>query len=373
MSDDIRPYELHVPQERLDDLRDRLDRTRWPDQPREAADDGLPLDYVKDLVERWRVSYDWREKEAEINKFPQFTTEIDGTTVHFLHVRSVEPDALPLILTHGWPGSFLEFLDVIGPLTDPRSDGGDPADAFHLVIPSLPGYGPAGPLPDRGWTVERIARTWVTLMSRLGYHRYGAQGGDWGSPISRVVGHLAPAEVVGVHLNYLPTVPTGDQAGFSLLDAERVAAVRKFLANPSGHTVQQATRPQTLSYALVDSPVGQLAWLADKMVSWADPTTPIDVDRILTNVSLYWLTGTGASSSRLHFDNTGIRGLPIPCPVPIGVAVFPRDLVPSIRPLAERSYKIARWTEFDRGGHFAALEVPDLLTADIRAFFRDLR
>jgi pimeloyl-ACP methyl ester carboxylesterase len=370
---DIRPYRIDIAQEALDDLAARLDRVRWPDDPASTDRYGVPTTRMKELVDHWRHTYDWRAQEATLNEIPQYRTEIDGTTVHFQHVRSPEPDALPLILTHGWPGSIVEFLDVIGPLSDPRRYGRDPADAFDLVIPSIPGYGLSGPTPDDGWSVQRIAQAWAVLMDQLGYRRYGAQGGDWGSGISRLLGAAAPEAVVGVHVNYLPTVPPEDVSGFSAEDQRRAAATKHLLHHPSGHTVQQSTRPLTLAYALTDSPVGQLAWIADKVAEWSDPATPISVDRLLTDVMIYWLTGTAASSSRLHFESSARRGSPVPCPVPVGVAVLPYDITQSVRPLAERMYDIVRWTEYERGGHFAALEVPDLFTADVRAFFRGLR
>ncbi|MET1074070.1 MAG: epoxide hydrolase family protein [Umezawaea sp.] len=366
----ITPYRIDVPQADLDDLHDRLTRTRWPDEV-PGTDHGVPLARVKDLVEHWRTTYDWRAQEAELNAFPQFTTAIDGADVHFLHVRSPEPDALPLLLLHGWPGSVVEFLDVIGPLTDPRAHGGDPADAFHLVIPSMPGYGLSGPTREAGWGADRMARAYVDLMDRLGYQRYGTQGGDWGSTISRRIGALAPDRVVGVHLNYLPTAPADldDPSGEELA---RIARTRAYLDSPAGYVVMQTTRPQTLAYGLTDSPVGQLAWIADRVAAWSDPAGLIPDDRLLTDVMLYWLTGTANSSSRLHFESAGSRGAPLPCPVPVGVAVFAHDILLPVRRLAERVYPIAHWTEFVRGGHFAALEVPDLLVGDVRSFFRGL-
>ncbi|MFD0683999.1 epoxide hydrolase family protein [Actinomadura fibrosa] len=373
---EITPFRLDVPDADLDDLARRLDAARWPDElPGIGWDHGIPLGRVRDLAEHWRTKYDWRAQEARINAFPQFTTEIDGARVHFLHVRSPEPDALPLVLTHGWPSSFADFLDVIGPLTDPRAHGSDPADAFHVVVPSLPGFTLSGPTRDAGWTVGRIARAWAELMRRLGYERYGAQGGDFGYPISKELGTIAADRVVGVHLNYLPSPPPGDQeGGLTEEDRARLERQREYVANPAGYWQMQTDRPQTVAYALADSPIGQLAWIADKVTEWTDPAIGVDDDRLLTTVSLYWLTGTAGSSSRLHRANAGSRGgKPTPCPVPIGVAVFPRDLVLPVRSLVERHFDVVRWTEFDRGGHFPAVEVPDLLTGDVRAFFRGLR
>jgi pimeloyl-ACP methyl ester carboxylesterase len=358
----IEPFTIDIPQADLDDLADRLTRTRWPDElPGADWDYGIPLARAKELVEHWLTTYDWRKHEAQLNELPQYTTEIDGQNIHFVHVRSANPDALPLILTHGWPGSFLEFLDVIEPLTA----------EFHLVIPSIPGFGFSGPTHEKGWGVDRVARAWAELMSRLGYDRYGAQGGDWGSVISRALANVAPDQVVGVHLNYLPTPPLpGIEAELSEQDLGRLDTIKALLAQKPGFQVLMATTPQTIAYGLTDSPVSQLTWIAEKFDEWSDPRSPIDLDRLLTNVALYWLTGTANSSSRLRKESPG----PAPyCDVPIGVAVFPYDITLAVRPLVERQFTVARWTEFDRGGHFAATEVPDLLAADVIAFFESLR
>ena len=304
---------------------------------------------------------------------PQFITEIDGQPIHFLHVRSPEPDAFPLILTHGWPGSIVEFLEIVEPLVDPAAHGGSTADAFHLVIPSIPGFGFSGPTRDRGWDVRRVAVAWAEVMRRLGYARYGAQGGDWGSAISRDLGLVDAGHVAGVHVNYLRINPTGDLSELGAVDRERVAKLERYLAEQPGYIRVQATRPQTLSYGLTDSPVGQLAWIAEKFREWADPSIEIDRDRLLTDVSIYWFTGTAGSSARLYFESAQGRGAPNPLPVPLGVAVFPHDILLPVRAFAERSYTITHWSEFERGGHFAAMEVPDLLIDDVRAFFRPLR
>ncbi len=370
----IRPFRVAIPQNDLDDLQARLTRTRWPDElPGVGGDYGAELGVMKELAEYWCTSYDWRKQEDRLNEFPQFTTTIDGANVHFLHVRSPEPDALPLILNHGWPGSIIEFLDVIGPLTNPRAYGGNPADAFHLVIPSMPGYGFSGPTSETGWDVHRIARAWAQLMNRLGYDKYAVQGGDFGSVISLNMGQLAPEHICGIHLNFLPMAPSGDLSDLSEEDKTRIAKLESYLATPAGHKVILSTRPQTLAYGLTDSPVGQLAWIAEKFSEWSDPACPIHIDQLLTNVMFYWLTGTAASSSRLHYESAAIKRQKKPCPVPLGIAVFPYDLFLPVRRLAERQYTIIHWTEFDRGGHFAALEAPDLLTEDLRAFFRRFR
>src|SRR5690606_10476337 len=285
MSETIRAFHLRVPDEELDDLNDRLARVRWPDElPGAGWTYGVPPGELRELVEYWRTGYDWRAQEARLNDFPQFTTTIDGASVHFLHVRSPEPDALPLILTHGWPGAVVEFLDVIGPLVDPRAHGGETTDAFHVVVPSIPGYGLSGPTVEPGWDVNRIARAWAELMRRLGYERYGAQGGDWGSVISRELAAVAPERVVGVHLTYLPIATSDMPEELSEEDRTRLEHANRYRAQPAGYMVIQSTRPQTLAYALTDSPVGQLAWHLDRIHEWTDPSITLDRDRILTNV-----------------------------------------------------------------------------------------
>jgi pimeloyl-ACP methyl ester carboxylesterase len=387
--DAIRPFRIAIPQADLDDLHERLARTRWPDElPGVGWSYGVPLDYLRGLVAHWRNGYDWRAWEATLNAYPQFTTTIDGQNIHFLHVRSSEPDALPLILTHGWPGSIVEFLDIIGPLTDPRGHGSDPADAFHLVIPSLPGYGFSGPTRDTGWTTNRIATAWAALMRRLGYERYGAQGGDWGALVSPAVGRVDPDHVTGVHVNaatigFIPFGPGDfgavdqDQlAGFTAAEKVRLERLNHFLTDMNGYFVMQSTRPQTLAYGLTDSPAGQLAWIVEKFKEWTHaaklPEDAVDRDRMLTNVMFYWLTGTAGSSARLYYEDMHAGSWnQQPGTTPTGVAVFAEDL--AIRRYAERGHNIVHWSEFDRGGHFAALEVPDLLIGDIRTFFRGLR
>ncbi|MGA5809313.1 epoxide hydrolase family protein [Streptomyces cellulosae] len=357
----ITPFRIDIPQAGLDDLADRLARTRWPNEITGAGwDYGFPLARLRELAEHWRTGYDWRAHEARLNELPQFRTEIEGQTVHFVHVRSARPDALALILTHGWPGSFLEFLDVVEPLSRD----------FHLVIPSIPGYGFSGPTHERGWDVVRVARAWAELMRRLGYERYGAQGGDFGSGISLALGAVAPDQVAGVHVNYLPTRPDpAADVTLSPPDEARLDTVRQLMANRPPYQALQATTPQTLGYALTDSPVGQLAWIAERFAQWTDPRTPVSDERILTDVSLYWLTATAASSARLHRESARRAER---CLVPVGVAVPPHDITRSVRPLAERLYDIRHWSEFDRGGHFAAMEVPELFAEDVRTFFLGL-
>ena len=383
-------FYIAVPQSELDDLRERIAATRWPSEVDGAGwTRGVPLDYLRGLADYWQRSYDWRAAEARINRIPQFTTEIDGALVHFLHVRSPEPDALPVILTHGWPGSFVEFIDLIGPLTDPRAHGGDPADALELVIPSLPGYGFSGPVREPGWDIRRIALAWAELMRMLGYDRYAAQGGDIGAVVSVELGKVAPEQVAGVHVNMLITVPSGDpveMSGLTESDLARLGRLQHYDAELSGYMKIQATRPQTLAYALNDSPVGQLAWIVEKFRDWTDrtaelPEDAVDRDTLLTNVMVYWLTQTGGSAAQLYYEGAGLvramftdpASLP-PLTVPLGVAVFPDDIFVPIRRFAERDTStITHWTEFDRGGHFASLEQPGPFVADLRAFCHSLR
>jgi pimeloyl-ACP methyl ester carboxylesterase len=355
----IKPFRIDIPQADLDDLDYRLSRTRWPNEVADAGSDyGFPLARLKELAEYWRTDFSWRAQEAKLNELPHFTTEIEGQNVHFVHVRSQNPDALALVLSHGWPGSFLEFLDVIEPLSRD----------FHLVMPSIPGYGFSGPTHERGWDVNRIARAWAELMRRLGYERYGAQGGDFGAGISIALGAIAPANVTGVHVNYLPTRPDPEaDVELSATDEARLDRVRHLMANRPPYQALQAATPQTVGYALTDSPVGQLAWIAERFAQWTDPATPVSDEKMLTDVSLYWLTATAASSARLHRETT--RGVALTCEVPLGVAVFAHDITQSVRPLAERLYDIRHWSEFERGGHFAAMEVPELFAADVRDFF----
>jgi pimeloyl-ACP methyl ester carboxylesterase len=378
---EINPYTIDIPQSELVDLRDRLGRTRWPDEiPGVGWDLGVPLDYLKGLAKYWATTYDWRTQEKALNEFAQFTTVIDDQNVHFLHVRSTEPEALPLLITHGWPGSIAEFLDIIDPLVDPVAHGGDPADAFHVIAPSIPGFGFSGPTHETGWNTVRIAHVWVELMRRLGYERYGAQGGDTGAMVSPQLGQIDPNHVVGIHVNNLLTFPSGPPDELKDLsdgDQKRLELIQRWQNELSGYAILQSTRPQTLAYALTDSPVGQLAWIVEKFKDWTDPAAElpedaVDRDRLLTDVSIYWLTATAGSSARLYYEGAKSWGQANePSGVPTGVAVFPMDV--TIRPIAEREHNIVHWSEFDRGGHFAAMEAPDLLVADVREFFRPLR
>ncbi|MFI1016732.1 epoxide hydrolase family protein [Streptomyces sp. NPDC020965] len=389
--DSIRPFRIDIPQSDLDDLWQRLDRTRWPDElPGVGWDYGMPLGRLQELVRYWRHGYDWRAAEAALNEWPQFTTVIDGANIHFAHIRSPEPNATPLIITHGWPGSIAEFLRIAGPLTDPAAHGGDPRDAFHLVVPGIPGFGLSGPTRDKGWEPRRIAAAFGELMRRLGHERYGAQGGDWGSAISRELGRTHPDRVIGVHLNLLPGGSVtaepgpGELAALSPAERERTLASwrrgREWSRDRQGYADIQATRPQTLAYGLTDSPVGQLAWIAEKFHEWADtrnrPDGAIDRDLLLTTVMLYWLTGTAGSAARIYYERAHADYFgepPAPSTVPTALAVFPEENFIPLRHIAEETNTIVRWTEFDRGGHFPAMEEPEALVGDVRAFFRTLR
>jgi epoxide hydrolase len=373
------PFRIDIPQDRLDDLHARLANTRWPgEMPEVGWSYGMPVSYLRDLAEHWRASYDWREHEAALNEHPQFVTEIQGQRVHFLHVRSPEPDALALVMIHGWPGSFVEFLDVIGPLTDPRAHGGDPADAFHLVIPSPPGFTFSGPTRRAGDAdSDRYAAVFAELMARLGYDAYGTQGGDLGSLVGPQLGRIDTDHVVGVHTNGLLTIGGWDEdtSGWDEADQRRQAELHGF-EEVGGYAAIQSTRPQTVAVGLHDSPAGLLAWIVDLFHTFSNPATErpddaVDRDALLTNVTIYWLTETLASSARIYKESSQ-WGAPLESSgVPTGCALFPGDS--TIRAIAERENNVVHWSEFDRGGHFAAMEAPDLLVDDVRAFFRKIR
>jgi pimeloyl-ACP methyl ester carboxylesterase len=376
VSDAIVPFVLAVDERELDDLRQRLARTRWPEA--ETVDDwsqGVPLAYVQELCAHWAGGYDWRRLEARLNAIGQFHTAIDGLDVHFLHARSPHPDALPLLLTHGWPGSVVEFLKVIEPLTDPTRHGGTAADAFHVVCPSLPGYGFSGKPTATGWGTPRIAAAWATLMARLGYARYGAQGGDWGAFVTMDLAQHDAAHLAGIHLN-MPVVSAEVMRAFAPLTDQEVAAQEAFARHRrhgTGYSKQQSTRPQTLGYGLVDSPVAQLAWIVEKFWAWTDnaghPEDAVTRDELLDNVMLYWLPGTGASAARLYWESFRGRDL-APIAVPTGCSIFPKEIFPvSERWARARFTDLRLYREHPRGGHFAALEQPAALVDDLRALF----
>ena len=398
---EIRPFRIDIPDADLDDLRERLARTRWPDGlPGDDWRAGAPVGYLRGLADQWRTGFDWRAQEARLNGLPQFTTEIDGQTIHFLHVRSPEPDAMPLLISHGYPSSVVEFLEVVGPLSDPRANGGDPADAFHLVVPSLPGFGFSTPVREPGWDLARTTAAFAELMRRLGYDRYGAHGGDIGAGISGMLGATQPDHVAGVHsTSDAMGVAVGEQFGYPIpddlspADQARVEEQRRRWADMKGYLDIMSTRPRTLAYSLTDSPAGQLAWIAQSFKEWtaaaADlPEDAVDRDLLLANVSIYWFTRGGASAARFIYetahaaadwggddqdqDGDGSAEVAWEAPaVPQGLALFGGDDL--LRTVLDPDHKMAHWTEYDRGGHFAALEVPDLLVADLRSFFRPLR
>jgi pimeloyl-ACP methyl ester carboxylesterase len=381
LSDLIEPFQLRVPEAQLIDLHDRLDRTRWPE--RETVTDtgqGPPLQKIQALVEYWRGHYDWRRCETMLNGFGQHRTIIDELGIHFLHIRSPEPDALPLILTHGWPGSVLEFRKIIGPLIDPVAHGGDRQDAFHLVVPSLPGFGfsdkPAAP----GWDIPRIADAWITLMARLGYHRWGAQGGDWGAAVTTAIGYKAPPECVGIHLNFVMYQPTAEEvAGATPHEHAMLDSMRTYQDTLSGYAKLQGTRPQTIGYALADSPVGQASWIynlfQDVSDSGGNPESVLTRDEMLDDIMLYWLTNAGASSARLYWESQASMSAPPAAPMqtPTAISMFPKELVRISRRWAETRFSnLVHFNELAAGGHFAALEQPVLLAEEIRTGFRGL-
>jgi pimeloyl-ACP methyl ester carboxylesterase len=386
MPDEVTPFRVEIAEAALGDLRQRLLRTRWAEaEPVADWSQGVPHGYLRELCHYWADGYDWRATEARLNALPQFRTEIDGLGIHFVHVRSPHPDALPLIITHGWPGSIIEFLKVIGPLTDPTAHGGEAGDAFHVVCPSLPGYGFSDRPARTGWGVERIADAWSVLAGRLGYRRYGAQGSDWGTSITTLLAQQHPEQLAGIHLT--PPLAPPDPATFDdLTDRERaaIAALDHAEQWESGYSREQATRPQTIGYALVDSPAALCAWIVEKFWSWTDcdghPENVLTRDELLDNVMLYWLPGTGASSARLYWEsirrvNEWISGsIHDTVAVPTGCSIFPKELQRPSRRWAEKRFADIRyWNEPDRGGHFAAFEQPGLFVDEVRSFFRLVR
>jgi pimeloyl-ACP methyl ester carboxylesterase len=379
---EIQPFRIDIAPADLDDLRDRIGRTRWPAERSGGWSRGVPLDHLRALADYWAGGYDWRAEEAKLNAVPQYTTEFDGQTVHFVHVRSPEPDAVPLILNHGWPSSPVEFRDVIGPLTDPRAHGGRPEDAFHVVIPALPGYGFSTPGRDGWGNLFQVAMAWARLMDALGYDRYAVHGTDAGSGVAGMLGMVAGDKVIGIHLTgttaAMPFGPPLELDGLSGTDLSRARKFNEFQADGLGYLHLQATRPQTLAYSLTDSPVGQLAWIVEKFHEWTDPTSDVDRDHLLTNVSVNWFTRAGASSAHATYEGMqawkaieAAEPADLPPGPPTAVAVFAADT--TIRSVMDPQGQMARWTEYDRGGHFPAMEVPDLVVGDLREFFRSYR
>ena len=379
MTSEMTPFRIEIPESELDELRHRLRRTRWPE--RETVDDwsqGIPVDFTQALCHYWADSYDWRATEARLNRLPQFRTEIDGLGFHFLDVRSPEPDAFPLVLTHGWPGSIVEFEKVIGPLTDPSAHGGDPQDAFHVVCPSLPGYGFSDKPVRTGWNTSRIANAWAELMARLGYTRYGAQGGDWGASVTTRIGQQDAEHVAGIHVNFVLALPDPDtMSDLTPREQDALAAMTHYGEWDSGYLKQQSTRPQTLGYGLADSPAGQCAWVVEKFWSWTDcdgdPLNVLTRDELLDNVMLYWLPGAATSSARLYWES--VRDFDTdPVQVPAGCSVFPKEIFRPSRRWAEKRFTDLRhWSELGKGGHFAAFEQPGLFVEELRTFFRTVR
>ena len=389
---EIRPFQLEVPEEKLDDLRRRIGATRWPSK--ELVDDrsqGVQLATAQALADYWMLEYDWRRCEAKLNELPQFMTEIDGLDIHFIHVKSPHEDALPLIMTHGWPGSVVELLETIGPLTNPTAHGGDAGDAFHLVLPSLPGYGLSGEPRELGWDAGHIGVAWDVLMKRLGYDRYVAQGGDVGAAVTDLMSRQAPDGLLGVHTNLLVAVIAIPDQMPAESEQERTAhaAVKEFTEDGFGYFLEMATRPQTIGYALLDSPIAMAAWMLDhdtdsyykiaRAFVDGQPAGNLTRDNILDNVTLYWLTGTGASAARNYWDDGRARAaaagqeLP-PVRVPAGFTTFPGEIWATPRSWAEVAYPgLAYFNEVDKGGHFAAWEEPEVFSSEVRAAFRSLR
>lgn len=380
MSNLVREFRIAIPQDQLDDLKQRLANTRWPEE--ETVPDwrqGAPLSAVKSLCDYWLHHYDWRRCESRLNGFPQYQTEIDGLDIHFLHIRSPHADALPLIITHGWPGSVVEFLDVIEPLTNPTAHGGSAEDAFHLVIPSLPGYGFSAKPRRNGWNLDRIARAWIELMARLGYDHFVAQGGDWGSGVCTAIGNLMPSSCRAIHLNMALVQPGAEDLDTELTPAEQksLADMKTYYRHESGYAKQQSTRPQTIGYGLVDSPVALAAWIYEKFHGWTDnrgaPEDALSRDQMLDNIMLHWLPATGASAARLYWESMhDMMGKPME--MPVGVSIFPRELFRPSRRWVEKVYpNLIYWNETEKGGHFAAFEQPALFVKEVRACFRNVR
>ena len=378
MSDEITPFQIDIPDADVDDLHQRLRQTRWPDP--ETVDDwsqGIPLGYVRELCGYWLERYDWRASEARLNRFPQFRTEIDGVDIHFVHARSPEDGALPLVITHGWPGSIVEFHKVIEPLTDPVAFGGHARDAFHVVCPSLPGYGFSGRPGRPGWDTARIAAAWDQLMARLGYPRYAAQGGDWGAQVTTALGMNHPEHLAGIHLNMPIAFPPPGATDLTEREQAALATISHYNTWESGYFKEQSTRPQTVGYGLADSPAALCAWIVEKFWAWTDcdgdPANVLTRDEMLDNVMLYWLPATGASSARLYWENNG-KGFLGPVTAPVGCSIFPKEIFrPSRRWADTQLTNVHYWNELDKGGHFAAFEQPEAFVSEVRACFRALR
>ena len=379
MTDAVQPFRIAIPEADLDDLRARLARTRLPEK--ETPDDwsqGIPLSYVRELVAYWKNGYDWRICEARLNALPQFTTRIDGLGIHFLHIRSPHANAQPLVLTHGWPGSIIEFMKVIGPLTDPVAHGGDARDAFHLVCPTLPGFGFSDKPTQPGWSIEHIADAWAQLMARLGYNRYFAHGGDWGALVTAAIGMQDTAHCAAIHMN-MPIAPPDPANMDNLTEREQsaLAGMKHYQDWDSGYSKQQSTRPQTLGYGLADSPAGQMAWIIEKFWSWTDcdghPENVLTRDELLDNVMMYWLTNSGASSGRIYWESFGKTNTN-PINIPVGCSIFPKEIFRTSRRWAEKRFSnLIHFNDLEKGGHFAAMEQPASYLDEVRTTFRKVR
>jgi len=376
---EIHPFRVGMPDDAITDLRRRITATRRPSRELVAdRSQGVQLATIQELSRYWATDYDWRACEAKLNALPQFKTEIDGVDIHFIHVKSRHGNALPMIITHGWPGSVIELLGVVGPLTDPTANGGSAQDAFDLVLPSLPGYGFSAAPTEVGWDPGRVARAWAELMGRLGYPRYGAQGGDWGSLVSAALGRRHPARVLGVHLNFVVAFPDpGTIADLTEREQAALASMKYYGDWDSGYSKQQSTRPQTIGYGLVDSPAGLCAWIVEKFWSWTDsdgdPASVLTRDELLDNVMMYWLPATGASSARMYWESFA-KPLLGPVEIPVGCSIFPKEIFRPSRRWAEKQFADLRYfNELEKGGHFAAFEQPEAFVAEVRAAFSSFR
>jgi pimeloyl-ACP methyl ester carboxylesterase len=378
VSNQIVPFKISATDEQLEDLKRRLRATRWPE--RECVDDwsqGLPLSYAQEVCKYWLEKYDWRKSEARLNRFAQFKTEIDGLGIHFIHVKSPHADALPLVITHGWPGSIVEFHKVIEPLANPTAHGADAKDAFHVVCPTLPGYGFSDKPKRAGWNVQKIADAWAQLMPRLGYKRYAAQGGDWGAAVTTCIGIQDTANCIGIHLNMPIVAPDPSMPDLTDREKSALAGMQHYNDWDSGYSKQQSTRPQTLGYGLADSPVGQAMWIIEKFWSWTDcnghPENVLTRDELLDNVMMYWLPDAAASSARLYWES--FRNFPTDqVNIPTGCSIFPKEIFRSSRRWAEKRFtKLVYFNELNKGGHFAAFEQPEMYLNEVRACFRKMR
>ena len=373
------PFKINVPQADLDDLKQRLAKTRWPEkEPVSDASQGAQLEKIRALVDYWRTSYDWRRLEARLNAYPQFKTEIDGLGIHVLHIRSKHENALPLIMTHGWPGSIVEFLETIEPLVDPTAHGGKAEDAFHIVLPSIPGYGFSDKPAEKGWNRTRVAHAWAELMHRLGYESYVAQGGDWGSVITTEMGRLKVKGLKAIHVNLPFVFPNPLPANPTPEEQVAIDGVNRFGTEGSAYFQIQATRPQTLGYALADSPSGQAAWIYEKLAAWSDsngnPESVFTYDQMLDDIMFYWITDSGASSARMYTENADLTFFSVPVDIPVAVSTFPGEIFTTPKAWSERTFsKLIYWNRTAKGGHYAAFEQPEIFVGEVRAAFSSQR